>query len=140
MAKNDIRDRQHELFPPNQEGLWLLVFIACYAALLGAWAVRGWVALIAAVVILAIAVLSFILQGRAGASASILWFIFVLTSALVLSSAFHEHYALPLWPERLASTFLVSLGVGAAIAMYPRYIAPRIRSRQQARSRSHDNH
>ena len=134
----DLKDRRHALIPPNQEGLWLIAFMSCYAALLGAWEVGGWVALLAAVVILAITVVSLILRGRAGASASTLWFIFVVTSALVLSSSLREHYSLSFWPEGLVLTLVGSLSVGVSIAMYHRYIAPKSRGLQATQSGSHD--
>jgi len=137
---NDRKERQRPLIPSDQEGLWLVVFIVCSAVLLGARTVGGLVALLVAMVILVMGVISLILRGLSGASARILWYIVVLTSALGLNSAFREHCALAFWPAGLILTFVGSLGVGAAIAKYPRYIAPHFRSRQPTRLRSHDNH
>ncbi len=124
--------------PEDYEGILLVAFVANYGTLTPAWELGGLIALVIALTLLTGTVITVLLSGRAGMFGYQLWFIFTVTSAIVLSSSLRERYTVPFWPEGLVLMLVGSLSVGVSIAMYPRYVAPHIRGTHTTPSRSHD--
>lgn len=125
--------------PADYEGLLFVLYVSIFGTLTAAWELGSLMALVAALLVLAVIVIAVILSGRARIISYHLWFVFVVTSALVLSASIRERYSLSFWPAGLVLTLLVSLGVAMSVAMYHRHIAPHIREVKQARSASNDN-